>query len=67
MTPAFSPRRLPSTTRIRLAPLKDDARARYCAVHPYRLAVEALPDSVTREEFIVQLRILLALARAKDA
>lgn len=66
MTPTFSPQRLRTTTRIGLALLKDDARTRYSAAHPYRLAVEALPDSVTCEEFVAQLRILLPLGRVRE-
>jgi hypothetical protein len=49
-----------------LAPLKRDARAGYPPAHPYRLAVEALPDSVPPAEFLAQLRVLLPLARIKE-
>jgi hypothetical protein len=52
--------------RIHLAPLKGDARAGYPASHPYRLAVEALPDSVSRDAYLAQLPILLSLARVRE-
>jgi hypothetical protein len=51
--------------RILTAPLKDDARAAYGPGHPFRLAVESLPDSVPLPEFLAQLRILLPLSRVK--
>jgi hypothetical protein len=54
------------TDRVDLAPLKGDARAGYSPGHPYRLAVEALPDSVPAAEFRAQLRILLPLARIRE-
>ncbi|MFI5418987.1 MAG: hypothetical protein ACHQ2Y_08860 [Candidatus Lutacidiplasmatales archaeon] len=46
--------------------MKGDARAGYPPSHPYRLAVEALPDSVPAAEFQAQLRILLPLSRIKE-
>lgn len=53
--------------RVETALLKDDARANYAPGHPYRLAVETLADTVTSSEFIAQLRILLPLARIREA
>lgn len=52
--------------RLDLAPLKGEARAGYPPTHPYRLAVEALPDSVPAAEFLAQLRILLPLSRLRE-
>ncbi|MCI4321736.1 MAG: hypothetical protein L3K05_05465 [Thermoplasmata archaeon] len=49
-----------------IGPLKGDARAGYPPSHPYRLAVEALPDSVPRQAFLAQLRILLPLSRIRE-
>jgi hypothetical protein len=51
---------------VALGPLKCDARAGYPPTHPYRLAVEALPDSVPTVEFLAQLRILLPLSKVKE-
>lgn len=56
----------PSKDRVGLGPLKGDARTGYAPGHPYRLAVEALPDSIDRDEFRAQLRILLSLSRVKE-
>jgi hypothetical protein len=52
--------------RVDLATLKGDARTAYSPSHPYRLAVEALPDTVSAAEYRAQLRILLPLSRVKD-
>jgi hypothetical protein len=56
----------PVSERVDLAPLKGDARAGYPPTHPYRLAVEALPDSVSSAEYLAQLRILIPLARIRE-
>jgi hypothetical protein len=53
------------TERIGLGPLKEDARSGYEPCHPYRLAVESLPDEVTASDFLAELRILLPLARVR--
>jgi hypothetical protein len=50
-----------------LSQLKRHVRARLAANHPLRIAVEALPDSVSRDDFQVHLRILLPLARLEGA
>lgn len=52
--------------RVRLRDLKEDARASYPPSHPYRLAVESLPEFVPVGEFQAQLRILLPLARLRE-
>lgn len=46
-----------------LSELKRRVRRSLAAEHPFRIAVEALPDFVSREDFLVHLRILLPLAR----
>jgi len=46
-----------------LTGLKRHVRTKLSAGHPFRIAVEALPDAVSQEEFLVHLRILLPLAR----
>ena len=67
MTPEKAPEPGPVRDRVDLAELKGDARAGYPPSHPYRLAVEALPDSVSAAEFQAQLRILLPLSRVREA
>ena len=50
-----------------LTELKRRIRTRLPTDHPFRVAVEALPDHVSAEEFLVHLRILLPLARLEGA
>jgi hypothetical protein len=50
-----------------LSVLKRHVRARLAGDHPFRIAVEALPDSISQDEFLVHLRILLPLARIEGA
>jgi hypothetical protein len=50
-----------------LTDLKRHVRTRFGTEHPFRIAVEALPDTVSRDEFLVHLRILLPLARLEGA
>jgi hypothetical protein len=64
VSPARAPGPVPE--RIDLGPLKGDARAGYSPSHPYRLALEALPDSVSRTEYLAHLRILIPLARVRE-
>lgn len=66
MIPPDEPQREPAGNRVDLTPLKGDARTGYPPAHPFRLAIEALPDSVTHPEFLAQLRILLPLTRIRE-
>jgi hypothetical protein len=50
-----------------LRELKRHVRGRFAADHPFRIAVEALQDTVSQAEFLVHLRILLPLARLEGA
>ena len=43
--------------------LKRHVRTRLATDHPLRVAVEALPDTISQDEFLIHLRILLPLAR----
>jgi hypothetical protein len=54
------------TDLVATAPLKRDARVGYPPGHPYRLAVEGLPDVVRAGELVAQLRILLPLSRIRE-
>jgi hypothetical protein len=47
--------------------LKRHVRSKLAAEHPFRIAVEALPDTISQDEFLVHLRILLPLARLEGA
>jgi hypothetical protein len=47
-------------------PLKEAIRARRAADDPLRIAVEGLPQFVTREQFLAQLRVLLPLAQIRE-
>jgi|HubBroStandDraft_1064217.scaffolds.fasta_scaffold394583_2 hypothetical protein len=53
----------PETPSLR--ELRRHVQAEYSPNHPFRLAIEALPDSVRAPEFQAQLRILLPLSRVK--
>jgi hypothetical protein len=66
VTPEKTPESGGLRERVDLAPLKGDARAGYPPHHPYRLAVEALPDHIPADELRAQLRILLPLSRVKE-
>lgn len=66
MRTARQPFRMVLRDPIDLAPLKEDARSGYPPAHPYRLAVEGLPDSVPLDAFLAQLRVLLPLSRVKE-
>lgn len=50
-----------------LTGLKRHVRTKLSTNHPLRIAVEALPDTVSAEDFRVHLRILLPLARLEGA
>ena len=50
-----------------LTGLKRHVRSKLAAEHPFRIAVEALPDKISQAEFLVHLRILLPLARLEGA
>lgn len=50
---------------VDLRPHKEFVRKECDEVHPFSKAVELLPDSEPREEFVGQLRILIPLARMK--
>jgi hypothetical protein len=52
--------------QLDLSGLKEHARRVYAPGHPYRLAVEALPESVSDEAYVAQLRILIPLARVRE-
>ena len=54
------------TDDVGISPLREYARSAYPAGHPFRLAIEALPDHVSGAEFLAQLRILLPLARIRE-
>jgi hypothetical protein len=66
VTPDSAARRGPVGEFVDLTPLKTDARAGYPPAHPYRLAVEALPELVPRVEFQTHLRLLLPLSRVRE-
>jgi hypothetical protein len=65
MTPAREPAQKLLTVLVDLVPVKGDAHAHYPPGHPYRLAVEALPYSVTRDSHLAYLQILVPLARIR--
>lgn len=68
MTAAPAPaQKNPLEARLDLTRLREHVRARFPADDPFRVAVEALPDSLTREEYLVHLRVLLPLARLREA
>lgn len=48
-----------------LAPLKVEARKNRPRDDPYRVAVETLPDTLSEEEFVGVLHILIPLARSE--
>ena len=50
---------------VDLRPLKGFVRRELEADHPFRKAIESLPDSESLKDFDAQLRILLPLARMK--
>lgn len=64
--PNVEPRESRSEPRD-LSVLKARVRTKLATDHPFRLAVEALPDFVSQEDFLVHLRILLPLARLEGA
>jgi hypothetical protein len=50
---------------VDLRPLKEFVRKELEEGHPFRKAVEVLPDAESWEDFAGQLRILFPLARRK--
>ena len=50
---------------VDLRPLKEFVRRELATGHPFRKAIEVLPDSEPLEDFDAQLRVLLPLARMK--
>jgi hypothetical protein len=66
VTVPSTPEEGPRQDRVKLATLKGDARTGYAPTHPNRVAVESLPDEVSRAEFVAQLRILLPLSRVRE-
>ena len=50
---------------VDLRPLKGFVRRELEADHPFRKAIESLPDSEPLEDFAAQLRILIPLARVE--
>ncbi len=50
---------------VDLRPLKEFVRRELAADHPFRKAIEVLPDSEPLEDFDAQLRILIPMARVK--
>jgi hypothetical protein len=46
--------------------LKAEAKKNRPSGDPYRVAVEALPDTVADDEYLGVLRILIPLARARE-
>ncbi|MCI4327205.1 MAG: hypothetical protein L3K16_06200 [Thermoplasmata archaeon] len=50
----------------RTAPLKRAIRGLRAADDPLRVAIEGLPELVTQEQFLAQLRVLLPLVSLKE-
>ncbi len=56
----------PPAPPLNVGMLKKAVRAGYQERHPFRLAVEALPDTMNRPEFRAAMRMLLPLTRRGD-
>lgn len=66
-TPSSVPVSRRDEPSVDLTVLRKHVRANLPSGHPFRIAVEALPESLRQEEYLLHLRVLLPLARLEGA